>query len=288
VNGDRALALAEHYLEIDQPARALATLERAESEVIEDSRFWLTRARALRGVARPGAAANAARRGLDLDPEDPILLDVLCLAALETGDLRDARSAIRSAIELWPDEPDLLAHAAMVEAKDGEYVEARLLLDEAARIDPEAREVLNARGYAAFLRGDDDEAAAEYRSLLERDPDSIAGHYMRGAALARRGKWRVAERHLREAAARAPDDAEVADLARRLRALAHPLMLPLRPVARLGRWRIWFGWLAIYAILRATGNAILVGVAAAIWVFFVAYTWIVPPLVRWWVRRRSP
>jgi tetratricopeptide (TPR) repeat protein len=147
--------------------------------------------------------------------------------------------------------------------------------------------VLNARGYAAFVRGDDQQAAAEYRRMLEHDPESVAAHYMRGAALARRGAWGSAERHLREAAARAPADAQVADAARRLRALSHPLMLPLRPIARLGRWRIWFGWIAIYALLRATGNSVVVGVAAGIWLVFVAYTWLVPPLVRWWLRRRS-
>jgi tetratricopeptide (TPR) repeat protein len=287
VSDDRTLALAEHYLRIDQPERALDALQRVQGDAFEDPRFWLTRARALRGVDRPGEAVAAAERGLALDPENPILLDVLCLAQLERGLLSDARRAIRAALELWPGEPDLLAHAAMVEAKDGQHEEARRLLAEAHAADPEAREVLNARGYAAFVRGDDREAAAEYRRMLEQDPESVAAHYMRGAALARTGEWGTAARHLREAAARAPADRQVADAARRLRALAHPLMRPLRPVARLGRWRIWIGWIVIYTLLRATGNGILVGVAAGIWLAFVAYTWLVPPLVRWWVRRRS-
>src|SRR5262249_34448495 len=157
-----------------------------------------------------------------------------------------------------------------IEAKDGRHGEARRLLDEAQSIDPEAREVLNARGYAAFVRGDDWEAAAEYRRMLEHDPESVAAHYMRGAALARAGEWGTAARHMREAAARAPADRQVADAARRLRALAHPLMQPLRHVARVGRWRIWFGWIVIYTILRATGNGVVVGVAVGIWLAFVA------------------
>jgi tetratricopeptide (TPR) repeat protein len=284
----RALALAEHYLRIEHPRQALEALDGAEGEALADESYWLLRARALRGLRRPHEAAAAAERGLELDPAHPVLLDLLCLARLELGDLVGARRAIRAALEEWPGDADLLAHAAMVEAKAGAHGEAARLLAQATEADPEAREVLHARAYAAYVRGDDAAADADYLRLLRQDPESVAAHRMRGAVLARMGEWDGAERHLREAAARAPGDVEIVDAARRLRALAHPLMRPLRPVARLGRWRIWLAWIAIYGILRATGNAILVAIAAAIWLVFVAYTWIVPPLVRWWVRRRAP
>ena len=66
----------------------------------------------------------------------------------------------------------------------------------------------------------------------------------------------------------------------------HPLMLPLRPFARLNPLVVWIGAVAIIYGLRIAGLGPLSFAFAMIWLGFCVYSWVVPPLVRRWLNRK--
>ena len=67
--------------------------------------------------------------------------------------------------------------------------------------------------------------------------------------------------------------------------LAHPLMIPLWPIMRFGRWPVWaFGVITCWLLTATVPPA--GGVAFLVWLVYVAYTWIVPRLLLQWIARR--
>src|SRR4051794_1087206 len=109
------LALARHYALIGQPERVLRALERAEQ--LDDPEVWALRGEALYQVDRYEEGADASRRGLELEPDNPVLLDVLALNSIELGDLGEAERALLAALDLWPDDATLICHYAFACAR---------------------------------------------------------------------------------------------------------------------------------------------------------------------------
>jgi hypothetical protein len=102
-----------------------------------------------------------------------------------------------------------------------------------------------------------------------------------------RGGGRRGARDLRRAAALDPSIGIHAEAARDAATSMHPLLLPLWPIYRFGQGPVWLGGVAVLLGLRALdvpGTIALVVVV--IWLAFVAYSWIAPPLLERWLRRR--
>jgi hypothetical protein len=66
---------------------------------------------------------------------------------------------------------------------------------------------------------------------------------------------------------------------------AHPLLLPLRPLYRLGTrmWLIAVGSIAVLNLAKLYVPALVVALA---WLLYSLWSWIAPPLVRRLVRGR--
>ncbi|HET6480576.1 MAG TPA: hypothetical protein VFG35_11125 [Actinoplanes sp.] len=62
-------------------------------------------------------------------------------------------------------------------------------------------------------------------------------------------------------------------------------MLPLRPILRLGAVKTWLIAVTLILSLRAIGLPVLGGLLGFVWLALCVYSWVVPPLVRRWVRR---
>jgi len=282
---EATLTLAQHYLDIDQPSRALTTLESGRVDV-SDAEFWRLRTAALYELDRYVEARAAAASGLAIEPDDIELLVLHGLANSHLGDMAAAERSLLAALRLEPENVWLLAEYALLVARAGQLEKARQLIDEAARIDPLSERVTTVRGVLAYLAGDDARAAAHAEELLAADPEARGAHLLRGAALSQRGRSRDARRHFETVARYDPGDADVVDMARHSRYATHPLLLPLVPVARWGQGRVWLAGIALIALARATGSdAVMLAVGAA-WVLYVVYTWVVPPLVLRWLERR--
>jgi tetratricopeptide (TPR) repeat protein len=279
------LVLARHDLARDRPDRALDALSRVTGPELETSDFWSLRARALYRLCRWDDAIDAAEAGLERDPGDLQLLDVLALAQLESGDKKQARRTIEHALELHPDEAVLHAHRALVLARTAQkafrlasYKEARAEVGEALRLDPTSEAVLRVRAQVATLSGDP--RALEYAAeLLSFDPEDDHAHVIAGSALARRGEIASGLDHYLEAARLDPSDRQTAWLGRRARALQGRYPAPLLFAERLTGGRLWVVWpLFAWGTVRLHQLPLTVAVLA-----FWAYGW----SVRLYLRLRT-
>ena len=281
---EKALTLAEHYLEVGRANDALETLERAGSD--DTGRVAQLRARAFLELERYPEAAVAAREGLELDPHDPGLLSVLALAEWKLRHHAEAERAILGALELAPDSPDLLCIYAHIVASVGQLDKANRLVERASAIAPDDPEVIRTRAELAYLQGRD--AEAELRSLeaLSLDPEDSQSHALLGATAAERGSMSTAAGHFSRSASLDPTVSHHAQAARETAVLTHPLMLPLWPIYRFGQGPVWIAGVVLLfggmRLLPESGQWVLLFG----WLGFIAYSWIAPPLLGWWLGRK--
>jgi tetratricopeptide (TPR) repeat protein len=277
--GDRTIALARHYVEIDRPQAALDALAVASDDELTDVEYWLLRAEALRELERSEEAVEAARLGLELDPDEYALLDALGLAELDRDRVDAALEALTAAVELEPEHPVLLAHLALALARANRFVDARAALARAMRVAPDDAHVLRVRAQVAFLA--EDAAAEPYVvQLLRKEPDDQTGHALRGALAARNHDYLPAAAAFAEAARIDPTERSVALAARESRIAAHPVLAPVRRVWKFGRWRSYFLYLGVAAFLAAARLETIRIVVAVIWGSVALLSWIGPPILR--------
>jgi tetratricopeptide (TPR) repeat protein len=282
---ERPLELARHYLDIGRPERALEALGRADVD-LEDPEIWALRAHAQLELRHGMEAADAAREGLARDPEDISVLETLALAELGLARYDEADRTIQRALELWPDHPGLLAQRALILARAKRNAEARKLIDEAVRLDPYDAHLLRIRAQVDVLSEDRERAQQSVDALLAVAPDDSLGLALRGSLVAGDKQWHAAARHFEEAARLDPTDENIAHAARESRVMTHPLLAPVRPMWRLGRWRSWLLYLAIITTLGALRLGTLRVAVVCVWLVIVALSWLGPPLLRRRQRRR--
>lgn len=282
-DAEQAVALARHYLHVDQPRRALETLERIADPDLEDPELWTLRAAALHALDKPAEAARAAREGLARAPESPHLLYLLCDCEAQRGDAAAAERAILSCLRVAPESAPALCRYALLVAKEGQVDKAARLVEEAARIDPEAGGVARARMIVAYLQGKDEDLARHGKARLAADPDDALTHHLLGQAMLEGGRVDDAGRHLRTAARLDPGDNDLADAAREARFASHRLMRPLWPMQRFGAIPMWIAAMVVLYGLRATGNRAAAGLFGVAYFAYCLYSWIMPPLLRRWM-----
>ena len=276
------LVRARHDLDRGRPDRALAALEQVTGDELETRDFWALRARALYGLRRWEPARDAAERGLELNPGDFQMLDVLALAQLETGKKKRARATIEHALELYPDQAVLHAHRGLILARSANrsfrvasYKQARAAVDEALRLDPHCDAALRVRAQVAALSGDP--RAREYSAeLLSYDPEDDHAHLIAGSALARRGELAAGLEHYVEAARLDPGDARTAWVGRRSKILQGPLGAPLLFADRLTRGHFRFAWILVVIASFHAHQPLLTGAVLLFW----GYLWAVHIYVR--------
>ncbi len=279
------LALARQYVDIDRPQAALETLARAGEDELEGSEYWAIRAQALLQLDRSAECLDAATKGLEQSPEDVELLDLLALAHLQSGYPKTAQRVLAKALEIVPEEPILLAHEALAAANAGDFEAARDLVAKAMRLAPDFSPVLRARAQVAYLA--DDPAAPEYiDELLEREPEDLIGHALRGNLAIQRKKYGSARKAFETAAKLDPSDSELVEVASEARIAWHPLLAPLRPIWRFGRWRSYFLYLTLFFVLAGAGLDSLRYILVITWVSLVVLSWVGPRLLRLRQRRK--
>jgi Flp pilus assembly protein TadD len=279
------LALARHYLDVDRPQAALDALANVQGDELEDGEYWSIRAEALLHLGRAKEGAEAARRGLEQEPYDIGLLDALALCELDNRNFAAAERALASALEVWPEHPTLLSHRALVLAVDRRYDAAREVVAEAMRVDPESPAVLRIRAQVAVLSNDWN-AERYVDELLAAAPEDQIAHALRGNLAAKRKNYKHASAAFTEAARLDPSDAEIADVARDARVAAHPVLAPVRPLWRFGRWRSYFLYLGIISVLAVARLETLRVIVICVWLVIVVLSWFGPRILRRREQRR--
>jgi len=281
------LALARHYETIGRYQAALDALEHAGEDVLHDPESWLLRSEALRGLDRDDEAVAAAQRGLELDPEDISLLDALALSELGRDRVDEARRALDAAIELEPDHPTLHAHLALTLARLSRYADANTEVKEALRLAPWDAGVLRIRAQVACLADYEPRLVRAYvEELLAVAPDDPTGHAILGTLAANKKDFRAAAQAFAEAARSDPSRQDIAETAREARVYAHPVLAPVRPIWRFGRWRAYFVFLALSVTLAVAHQNVLREVLICCWLVILVLSWLAPPVLRRLQRRR--
>jgi predicted Zn-dependent protease len=284
--GGNALALSRLYLEMGQPQQALEALGRVSTDQIEEPFFWLLQAQAYYDMDRLESAKQAVRQGLNRAPEHPFLLLLLTNCESKLGNLAAAERAILAALHRDPEDPTLLCRYALLLAKGDQLDKAEALVARASQYAPEDASIRSAEALLAYLRGDDRRAMDASLEALEKDPESIYHRQMLGGLLMEQGQVQVADRYLRAAARSDPGRRGVVEAARVSRQYAHWLLWPLRPLYRWGAARVWIVCVGSLFILDFIGLSQIAGPLTIAWIGYCVYSWVVPPLVKWWLKRR--
>ncbi|WP_026370338.1 tetratricopeptide repeat protein [Kallotenue papyrolyticum] len=282
----RALALARHYIEIDRPQQALEVLSRGALGESDQTELWRWRALAHYMLDQHDQALRAAKELLALAPNDLMGLSMLGLAHMARGEFAEAEAAWLAGLRLDPEEVTLLCWYGRLMLLTDHRAKAQRLLERAQQIDPESAEVAHLRLLIEYTHGAARTTEQISRALLARNPhDRLALRVLTDISI-ERGKLRHADRYLGQLVSSDPADHDVAAVARSVRAAQHWLLLPLWPLWRWGVARVWLGAVMICLIALLLRNDVLLGTVVSVYLVLVVYSWVVPPLVRWWLRRK--
>lgn len=281
----QTVRLAQAFNERDLPQKAIDTLDRASADERETLWFWFVRAAAFLRLRQFEQMAVAAEKGLAIEPEATMLHLMLALAAEERRDLASAERHILIRLRDEPEDVEALCQYADLLVKGGDIDKAEKVLNRAVTLDPEAATIDGVRGKIAYLRGDTKGAVRSAENALARDPEGISARTALGSYLLEQGKITHANRHFRDAVRSDPSQQEVADVARAFRTPMHPLLYPLRILEIIPRGLFWAGAFGTILLLNVAGFERASTIVAVIYLVFVAYSWIVPPLLRWWLNR---
>lgn len=276
-----ALALARHYLEIGNDVAALDALGTVGGAELEAPEYWYIRTTALRGLDRLHLAADAARTGLELDPDNIALLDSLALAELGRDGLAEAERALARALESAPQLPGLHAHMALTLAKAGRTGEAWAHVDRALELAPDDVQALRACAQVAYAVHEDPEAVRAYvAEVLRVAPNDQIAHAILGWLSAREKDYRRSSAELAEAMRIDPGNQKLAAGARQVRVLAHPLLAPVRPMWKFGRRRTQLAFVAAVVGLDVAHHTTLGTSIAVVWVMIVVLSRVALPILR--------
>jgi len=154
-------------------AIALATGQGPRSDMWT---LYLLQASAFEDAKRWPEAKAALAKGLQLAPEQPLLLNFLGYAKLEHGEDVDAAEAmIRKAAELAPDDASITDSLGWAQFKRGKTAEAVSTLQSAAEKDPAQAEIQEHLGDALYKSGRRYEARFAWSAALITAEDDIAG-----------------------------------------------------------------------------------------------------------------
>lgn len=219
---ERALFLAQNYVDLARPERALKVLEKASPV---DARTWLLRANALMNLERFQEALESARRGLAIDAESHSLHLALARAEMGLGHVAEAEAAVKEALRVAPDDAESHAMHALILATTGRGEAAERVSGLARSLAPEGQGVRFTEAFVALTSGRSYDADPQSAALVADAPEDASVHWLRGMVLLHRPWGPKALWHLREAARLEPSNHE---FARAARAVGHWFFAPIR------------------------------------------------------------
>ena len=228
----RAVAAAALHAARGEEADVRALLDRLPRAEAEPERL---RARWAAALSQWAAAADRAagpqtglhflRRAQEVLPDSPETLMALAAGLAAAGEVEEALQVYLESLRRRPDDPVALVNLGLGLESLGRGNEAEALYERAALVRPtEALAHLNL-GNARFRRGDLEGAIEAYRAAIRNDFGLARAHFYLAVALANTGRPEEALPSLYDALEFAPDDEEIADVLRQVRAM---LGLPSR------------------------------------------------------------
>jgi tetratricopeptide (TPR) repeat protein len=279
---DRALALCD----LGRLEDAEDALREALREEPDDPLAHGILARVLLDLDRPEEAVESASTTIALAPELSLGHVARAQALLSLDRFDDAEASAKEAIRCDPEDSDPWVLLTAAHVGRGRWDDALAAADRALSLEPESETARGLRAVALSLS----ESGADWQEAADQTlavaPDSTLAYAFSGQAyLARRGEREAAER-FREALRLDPEsEFAQAGLADAMKA-EHPLF---KPFFRFFLWqeRLSRGWkialtvgpiLVVKALRPAADHNPLVIGLIALWIAFVAVTWLSVPI----------
>jgi len=275
---------------------ALNALQRGNAQRAQEHLFaverpsgfvWYLRAVAAGMLGHEAEARTAIERGLSMEPNSPELLMLLAGQHEEDGAVSEAEAVYLALLNESPAyHPALISYARLL-ATAGDPVGATKVMDRVpGHVQAGDPDALHALGVIALSEGRLKDSQRLVDAGLELDPNSVRLHALQAAQASldpKKSKSMVT--HLSSAAA--ADPRQAAALGYEARFISHPLMAPVRLIDRIGAARLWIGWLVVlFGLPRIWPNAPMLWIALA-YICFALYSWIAPPMLRRWLRRKG-
>lgn len=149
-------------------------------------------------------AVRSYRRGLEVEPENPELLNAIGFSFFQQGKSQQAVVEFEKALAADPKHWKAHNNMALASIDLGELELAEAHYRESLAIEPQPA-IYSDLGFVLERQGMVEEANELYRKSLELDPGSASAHYNLAGSLARRGEFAAAERHFRAALEERPN-----------------------------------------------------------------------------------
>jgi tetratricopeptide (TPR) repeat protein len=235
---------------------------------------------------RLDAAEKTLQSLLGLDPDHQggrVLLARLLAERKKPG---EAEALWIALLRESPEDPDLYAGYGELMLQSLHIDKALRLAEEGLRHEPEHNHCLYVAAMARLIDGKGLGENQPLATLVARHPEHLRAGTTLVIALESSGRPREALRVSQELLRSAPDNPQLLENVRILKASTHWTMLPLYPIQRWG-WPAVFGLWALFAFgVPAIAPGLPPGVRTAVtvfWLAYVAYSWIWPPLLRKWI-----
>ena len=276
-------------LEVGRAQEAGELLARALSESPESASIRVLSARVALLQGDVEEARTQVGRALSLEPTSFEARWLLYALERQADRHAQAEEVLTELLREYPEAPDLLAEYGSLMLETLHLEKARQLTDEALRLDPENRSARATDSLLALCEGNRERAGHRVAELIGDDPDSREAAYTLLAHLVEERRTREALELSQELLRIDPKNEHLLEAIVELRMATHPLALPLRPLQRFG-WAgsaaIWFGAIVV---LRWAGRAEVPWALplAGLYLAWVLYSWIYPPLMKRWLRARG-
>jgi tetratricopeptide (TPR) repeat protein len=263
---ERARQLLRPALE-QHPHHSGLLYEAARTEVMDD---------------RPETARALLAQLLALDPALPRARFLLFCVELDANSPESAEQLILGLLREYPQEPLYYAYYSRLMLRALDLKKATRLADEALRLAPQHEAALHAKALCDIADGRTGHDSEATIRLLLQHPDDAQTLRLMVTALVHADRPRDALRLARELLHAQPDDADLLEQVKELRAHTHWSLLPLWPMQKWG----WTGsvvlWVAVLLVMQLLGRMApeYSGGFSLFWLAFVIYSWAWPPLLR--------
>jgi tetratricopeptide (TPR) repeat protein len=231
---------------------------------------------------RNDEALTTVRQVLLAEPKDQSARLLYFELLLESGDNAEAERVIIELLREYPEHAHYYGRYAQLMLKTLNIGKSHQLALEGLKYDPDNTECLGAQTICDFIERPGGTTSQGLQQLLVRHPQSARTLLLVVVALDQRGDRREALSIARELLRAQPDNESLVDTVKQLKLATHWTMWPLWPVMRFG-WTasvvIWL--LAVFGLnaLRRSDPE-LAGTVGLVFLGYVAYSWIWPPLLK--------
>ncbi len=264
-------------------AQAAGVLGAALSRAPDDSSLLYLSALLDHHQDREEEAEKTLRQLLMSSPRDPDARTLLVSVLMARRQYGEAEQELIGLLRDFPEEADFYVAYARLMLITLHLEKAERLAREALRLEPENPQALSLATICDLVRCEGRQAEGKLAELMRHHPESLDTAWTLLNLLEERKQYGEALRLARELLRSDPANPQYVAMIRELRVLTHPTMWPLAPLIRWG----WHGSAALWILgvvgLKLADRVLPEGavlVLVTLWLGYIAYSWLYPPLLR--------